>query len=75
MSEETTSETVRLINPFDGEAVDYPIVDVVKNGLDAYAWPEEANEIAWDTEDNAEWVEKVVEYMGAEAAGICIIGS
>jgi hypothetical protein len=74
--EEDEIPTVTLINPWSKAVVEKEIRLILRQGLDAYPWPDEVRE-ALDgmTDTDEEWVAEAVKMMGAEQAGIVIIGS
>lgn len=71
----TTNQTVSLINPWSKARVERDVASIAAN-IQAYPWPGnvcEALDGRYDSD--AEWVVAAVEMMGAELAGVVIIGS
>ena len=67
--------TVTLINPWSKVAVEKSVSEIAAN-VQAYPWPEEiVNKLDGQCDTDEEWVVEAVKLMGAEEAGIVIIGS
>lgn len=71
----STKTSVTLINPWSKVSVERDASAIAAN-IQAYPWPEEiVAKLDGQCNNDTDWVVEAVKLMGAEAAGVCIIGS